>query len=111
MVKKYKTKPCVIEAIQFTKDTVNEILVWTNGDATVHHEVIFNTPHKDLYYYHLKAHSGIDEDVIFLVINTLEGPMKASLGDYIIKGLRGEFYPCKPDVFHKKYLELKEEDI
>ena len=92
MVKKYKTKPCVIEAIPFTKDTVNEILVWTNGDATVHHEVIF-------------------EDVIFLVINTLEGAMKANLGDYIIKGLRGEFYPCKPDVFHKKYLELMEEDI
>lgn len=33
----------------------------------------------------------------------LEGDMKASIGDYIIRGLRGEYYPCKPDVFHKKY--------
>lgn len=38
-----------------------------------------------------------------LIINTLEGNMKANVGDYIIKGLKGEFYPCKPDVFHEKY--------
>ncbi len=38
-----------------------------------------------------------------LRIVTLEGEMKADKGDFIIKGLRGEFYPCKPDVFHKKY--------
>ena len=42
-----------------------------------------------------------DED--FFIIETLEGNMKASKGDFIIKGLRGEFYPCKPDVFHLKY--------
>ena len=38
-----------------------------------------------------------------LYLITLEGEMKASFGDYIIKGLRGEFYPCKPDVFAKMY--------
>lgn len=38
-----------------------------------------------------------------IIIKTLEGPMLASENDYIIKGLRGEFYPCKPDVFKKKY--------
>ena len=41
-------------------------------------------------------------------IKTLEGDMQTSEGDYIIKGLRGEFYPCKPDVFEKKY-ELSEQ--
>ena len=41
-----------------------------------------------------------------LVIATLEGDMMASVGDFVIKGLRGEFYPCKPDVFHKKYEEV-----
>lgn len=40
---------------------------------------------------------------VIIKIKTLEGEMLASDGDYIIKGLRGEFYPCKPDVFHKKY--------
>ena len=42
-----------------------------------------------------------------VVIRTLEGNMIASVGDYIIKGLRGEFYPCKPDVFEKKYELIK----
>ena len=40
-------------------------------------------------------------------IKTLEGNMRADEGDYIIKGLRGEFYPCKPDVFEKKYEEVE----
>lgn len=38
-----------------------------------------------------------------LIIQTLEGPLHASPGDYIITGIRGEKYPCKPDVFHKTY--------
>lgn len=38
-----------------------------------------------------------------LDIDTLEGRMKASIGDYIIKGVNGEFYPCKPDIFAKTY--------
>ena len=38
-----------------------------------------------------------------LTIPTLEGEMKANIGDFIIKGLAGEFYPCKPEIFKKKY--------
>lgn len=38
-----------------------------------------------------------------MVIRTLEGDMKADLGDYIIRGIRGEFYPCKPDIFERTY--------
>jgi hypothetical protein len=38
-----------------------------------------------------------------LIIQTLEGKMKASTFDYIIKGVNGEFYPCKPDIFNKTY--------
>lgn len=37
------------------------------------------------------------------IIHTLEGDMKANVGDYVITGLRGEKYPCKPDIFHKTY--------
>lgn len=39
----------------------------------------------------------------FIFIETLEGTMKADIGDYIIKGVNGEFYPCKPDIFEKTY--------
>ena len=38
-----------------------------------------------------------------LIIHTLEGDMEASINDYIIKGVNGEFYPCKPDIFDKTY--------
>jgi hypothetical protein len=41
-------------------------------------------------------------------IRTLEGVMRVSKGDYIIRGLRGEYYPCKPDIFHKSYNIIKE---
>lgn len=41
-----------------------------------------------------------------MVIDTLEGPLHASVGDWIITGLRGEQYPCKPDIFAKSYREV-----
>ncbi len=81
MVKKYRTKPCEIEAIRWTGDNLIELLDWGQGD------ILWN-------------------DVDDLFVDTLEGRLKADIGDYIIKGLRGEFYPCKPDVFEKKYEEM-----
>lgn len=45
-----------------------------------------------------------------LKIITLEGTMTANIGDYIIKGVSGEFYPCKPDIFHKTYEKVEEEE-
>lgn len=77
-----KTKPCEIEAIQWTGKNIIEILDWGQG------KILWN-------------------DVDDLFIDTLEGRMKANINDYIIKGLRGEYYPCKPDVFEKKYEEIK----
>lgn len=84
MVNRYRTKPCEIEAIQFTGTDENKI--------ELHHFMGFN--------YHVNYKGEV-------VIRTLEGNMIASVGDYIIKGLRGEFYPCKPDVFEKKYELIK----
>lgn len=84
MVNRYRTKPCEIEAIQFTGTDENKI--------QLHNFMGFQ------YY--------VDENGN-VVIPTLEGNMNASVGDYIIKGLRGEFYPCKPDVFEKKYELIK----
>ena len=78
MVNRYRTKPCEIEAVLLNGENEKEIFDFTEG----------------AYYI------NCDND---LIIETLEGDMKANIGDYIIKGLRGEFYPCKPDVFEKKY--------
>ena len=46
-------------------------------------------------------------DKEYMEIETLEGVMKANIGDYIIKGVNGEFYPCKPDIFEKTYEEAE----
>ena len=78
MIRRYKTKPCEIEAIQWTGYNEKQVCDFV----------------KDKHFV------SWDGD---LMIVTLEGEMRASIGDYIIKGLRGEFYPCKPDVFAKKY--------
>lgn len=46
-----------------------------------------------------------------MIIHTLEGDMKASVGDYIITGVNGEQYPCKPDIFEKTYEKVNEGNI
>lgn len=91
---KYRTKPCEIEAIQYTGDNLDEIVAFTEKQA----------------YWGLKPMRNGDHIWASgaLFIRTLEGEMEASEGDYIIRGLRGEYYPCKPDVFAKKY-ELLED--
>jgi hypothetical protein len=71
----FKKKPVVIEAHLLTPETQPEIAQWCKGEST---------------------NEGI-------LIKTLEGNMLASPNDYIIKGVNGEFYPCKPDIFLKTY--------
>ena len=80
---RYRTKPCEIEAVQWEGHNIEEIIKFTNGLEK-----------------HIIRVEGL-EPVIF--ISTLEGDMKAAEVVYIIRGLRGEYYPCKPDVFHAKY--------
>lgn len=89
MIKTYETKPCIIQAIEFTRNSYEEVVKFTNGKAS-----------------NLLIEKRID-GFAYCDIETLEGAMTATEGDFIIKGLRGEFYPCKPDVFNKKYQEIK----
>lgn len=86
---KYSSKAVNIEAVELTKDNVDELSKWCGGRP-------------------VEMKDALDEEKTFVGLNipTLEGTMRASEGDFIIKGLRGEFYPCKPDVFHAKYEEL-----
>lgn len=83
----YRKKPVVIEAMLWTGENTEEILKWCKDAELEVRTDVFGT-WTDLY------------------INTLEGRMKASKGDYIIKGVNGEFYACKPDVFEKTYEEV-----
>ena len=85
---KYRKKPVVIEVMRFYADepVMIEVARWCGGRIGSEAKA---SDHTDVAYW-------ID-------IPTLEGVMKASPGDYIIKGVRGEFYPCKPDIFEATY--------
>jgi hypothetical protein len=82
----YRKKPVVIEAFELKDLEIRTLIAFQNI-------------------------AGLGNDIFRvesdgLVINTLEGNMKASIGDFIIKGVQGEFYPCKPDIFEKTYEEV-----
>ena len=83
---KYRKKPVVIEAVQWTGDNFEEI-----------QKMLINADENRV----IMPHPNEDEDS--LLIATLEGEMRADKGDYIIKGVKGEFYPCKPDIFEATY--------
>ena len=80
MINKYRKKPVIIEAVIWTGNNIDEV--------------------KEL------AKNAV-ENIIFvnnnLYIETLEGRMNVSVGDYIIKGIKEEFYPCKPNIFKETY--------
>ena len=81
-MQKFVKKPVVIEAIQYDGANITEIETFVRG----------------------KLPTIITSDLgAQLVISTLEGDMKVTKGDYVIKGINGEFYPCKPDIFEKTY--------
>lgn len=84
---KYIKKPVVIEAIKFTRDNWDKVYEFTNGIAS--DMVIERCPNGKCW----------------CTVSTLEGDYKAMEGDYIIKGVKGEFYPCKPDIFEQTYEE------
>ncbi len=78
-VKTYRKKPLEVEAIQWVGNNYEDIIKF------------------------MKKHVIEDLRDSSLIIPTLEGDMKASIDDFIIKGIKGEFYPCKPDIFWETY--------
>jgi hypothetical protein len=94
---KYRKKPVVIEAHQLTHDV-----------AVAH--LIDKQPlpfglHSSSSNYH-PANRRVDR--MDVLIKTREGTMHANLGDWIIKGVKGELYPCKPDIFEQTYEPVTE---
>jgi hypothetical protein len=87
MIKKFRKKPVVIEAIQYTGHNGRELGQWSNDKV---------------------LQSPVLEPDAYVQIKTLEGIMIGNINDWIIKGVNGEFYPCKPDIFEKTYEEVIE---
>lgn len=76
----FKKKPIPVEARQFTAAAALPVADWCLG--------------------HLAYQ---ENEAVYLIVPTLEGPMKANLGDWIIRGVQGEFYPCKESIFKETY--------
>ncbi len=89
---KFRKKPVEIEARAFVLEQAEDVARWCGGR------------------YREEAKASDHTDVaIFLDIPTLEGIMTANRGDWVIKGVRGEFYPCKPDIFEQTYEPVEDE--
>lgn len=92
---KYIKKPLVIEAFKYGYDEIPE---WVDGDKCIEHQPV---------------QLNLDSEKTFLdnfmIIHTSEGHMRADKGDYVIKGIKGEIYPCKPDIFEATYNKVPDE--
>lgn len=87
---KYRKKPIEVEAFQLGVDSMPKWFInKVNDKETLLYECVKFNKYKCL-------------------IKTLEGTMKAEHGDYIIKGIAGEIYPCKPEIFEKTYEKVEE---
>jgi len=80
----FKKKPVVIEAVKFTYPPTEEFKRFINASEN----------------------RVINVESNCALIDTLEGTMRADIGDYILRGVAGEYYPCKPDIFEQTYDEI-----
>lgn len=88
---KYRKKPVVIEAFKFTLSKNNPEPDWFLEE--IGNRIIVESKWGNNKWY----------------VDTLEGRMEISSGDYVIKGIQGEIYPCKPEIFHATYEEVQED--
>lgn len=92
IIRQYRKKPVIVEAVQLDNINAPCVVRWI-GEGSAKMNLESDEAWK----------LGKAPPVFSVTIHTLEGEMKATPGDYIIKGVHGEFYPCKPDIFEKTY--------
>lgn len=96
---KYRKKPVVIDAEELTSKSIKKVYEFIHGKLS---DFTFIESQKFEDYEQLVCENGMQ-------IQTLEGTMTAQLGDFVIKGVKGEFYPCKPDIFASTYEKIDDE--
>jgi murein L,D-transpeptidase YafK len=93
MIKNYVKKPVVIQACQWTGDNYEELKEFTNDQ---------------LFFKELAQNTFNGAYTVPIYVKTLEGDMQAPIGAYILRGIKGEFYPCAQDIFEETYMEVNE---
>lgn len=93
-ITRWRKKPVEVEAQQATAETLHQVFLWVAGYVGTYDCTAADKPTHGV---------SIDPDGGVMVIATLEGEMRVSPGDWVIRGVQGEFYPCKPDIFAATY--------
>ena len=98
---KYRKKPVVIEAVQFTREMAEGIQTLPDGVKFCQRSLAANGKFPEYCNdgIYLKNFTTCHRHII----ETLEGNFRVDIGDWVIKGIKGEFYPCKPDIFEMTY--------
>ena len=91
---RFRKKPVVIDAFQLTEDVYRDPAKWPKWTSENFADPLPRQPH---------MHEGV------VYVRTMEGNMRADVNDWIIKGVKGELYPCKPDIFQQTYDPVEEE--
>ena len=107
---KFRKKPIVIEAFQLQQDFFTPFIKNKEEKFKPKLEKDGSVSCLETYIEHVFAdlYIAVKKDTETLFVKTIEGDMRASLGDWIIKGVNGEFYFCKPDIFEKTYEQVEE---
>lgn len=98
---KFRKKPVVIEAVQWDGGNADEVVKWAQGNWD--RPAPMAPDGKSIWIKQKPLDADRMECLWFLVIPTLEGDHEAAPGDWIIRGVKGELYPCKPDIFETTY--------
>ena len=93
---KYKSKPVVIEAIQWTGRNLSDILAFC---PIIKGTIVVEQPWE----------AGKESPGLNMTVHTPSGVCGVEVGDYIVKGIGGEFYSCKPDIFEQAYKEVTDD--
>lgn len=106
--KKYRKKPVEIEAMLFAGNNADThaVFCWIERNTLGSYDTNARDENGDRLPCP-ESGVSIDAETGQMVIATLEGEMSVSLGDYVIRGVQGEFYPCKPDIFAVTYDEVE----
>ena len=97
---KYRKLPVEIEAFQVTEKSIMSVYQWVEKNTLGSFEPLAVIDGRANYP---ASGVSIDPSNGKMIISTLEGLHWVDLGDYVIRGVAGEFYPCKPDIFEKTY--------
>ncbi len=87
-MEKYRKKPVVIEAVQITEENIHTVAKWCGGEVK-----------------YANYEGTVPSCIDLSTLESANGTQRADMGDYIIRGVDGEFYPCKPGIFQQTYFK------